>query len=140
MSLAELEATVVKEFVPEDEIARANLELLGLRKKFSMEAHIKKFKKLASITKIRLRMAYIYIFSSLPASYKQEFHKKYPAGYPPEGTALPYVFEFARTLTVASQWQSYGHKRYEVNNNLDRAEGKTPTIFGFCEGQKDRVL
>ena len=111
-SITELQDAMMKEFVPPDEKARAQLELMDLKMKESMNIHIARFKKLAEITSVPLKEAYMLFFMSMPAKYKQELHKKYPTGSPPTDVEMSDVYEHARTLAVAMQWisgkRSYG--------------------------------
>ena len=110
-SITELQDAMMKEFVPPDEKARAPLELLELKMKESMDSHIARFKKLAEITSVPLKEAYMLFFVNMAAKYKQEFHKKYPTGSPPTDVEMFDVYEHDRTLAVAMQWTS-GERSY----------------------------
>lgn len=76
--------------------------------------------------------AYIFFFMSLPARYKQDFHRKFPSGSPPPDVDMSDVYEHARTLSVALQWtdekketvnQTKGH--YSVGKETRKNDERT---------------
>ncbi len=111
-TVAELQAAMIKEFVPADEKARAKMDLMNIEMKASMDAHIAKFQELVEICSTPLSEAYLFFFMSLQPNYKQEFTKKYPTGEP---ESMQEVYEHARTLELSMKWTKSNKESIDKN-------------------------
>lgn len=102
-SMSELQDAMIKEFIPPDEKARAKKKLMTLKLLKTVEQYILSFRDLVDICGTPLSESYLFFFTGLPDEYKQEFTKKYPTAEPPD---MLEVYEHARTLEMAQQWNS----------------------------------
>lgn len=124
--MSELRAAMLRQFVPTDEQARARNRLMDLQMKprTTLESHINTFEDLMEICETPLNESYGYFFRSLPGYFKEELHKKFPAGVPPqEDTNLERVFEVVRTLDVARAWNAQSSKSTNEHNSFKGQHG-----------------
>lgn len=103
-SIEALQRSMIKEFVPPHEQARAKVRLMEIKMKGSMDSHVSKFKKLIEITAVLENEEYIFFFMSLPGNFKQNFSEKYPAGVPPQKGCMRAVYDDARNWALALKW------------------------------------
>ncbi len=107
MNIAALQASMIKEFVPPDEKARAKIKLMNCHMKGSVDKHITYFPDLVEIYGTPLSETYIIFFMILPVSHKEVLKKRFTTEDPED---MLTVNEFVRTVDRARQWTSKDSK------------------------------
>lgn len=115
----ELQTAMLREFVPQNERARAKARLMKIKQSSTMDSYISSFRDLVELCETPLSEAYLFFFNGLTDRFKEEFCKKYPTGEPND---LQEVYDHARVLDLAKQWSS---------GNMDtRPKDRRPDIKG----------
>ena len=107
-TVRDLQLAMFKEFLPAGEKVRAKTRLMEHKLGKSVDWYVSTFRDLVEICRTTSSEAYLFFFNGLTDAFKEEFAKKYPTGEP---TCLQDVYEHARTLEIAMQWNSKSTKR-----------------------------
>lgn len=103
-TIAELEACMLKEFVPPDEQSRAKVQLMELKMKGSMDKHVQKFESLIEVANVPTNEEYLLFFMSIPAKFKEKLSEKYPSGDPPTEGGMSTVYTDLRNWAISMKW------------------------------------
>lgn len=98
---------------------KARVKLMNFKMIGPIYALISRFQYLVEICSTPLFESYLFFFSGLPSSYKQEFTKLDPKGEP---KATLDVFEHARTFDLSLHWARQDDKAQKP----DRKKKPTP--------------
>lgn len=78
----ELQAAMLKEFVPSNEKARAQLKLMTFKMRGTIDKHIEEFVDLIEICDTPTREAYAFFFMSVPQYLKGKLSEEFPESDP----------------------------------------------------------
>ena len=125
--VSDLQEAMSKEFVPADEKARAKTKLMKHKLIRSVESYVSTFRDLVEICRTPRSEAYLFFFTGLSDELKEEFTKKHPTGEP---ASLQEVYEHARTLEMAMQWNRKSTKHGTDRSNKS-GNGLAPSKKGY---------
>lgn len=112
-TLEELKNEMMKEFVPSNEKAKAQLKLLTFKMRSSLDNHIEDFRELVEICNTPIREAYAFFFMSLPQYLKGKMAEEFPESDP---CNMYEVFKCARKYEIAEKWASGSQNTKKENN------------------------
>lgn len=118
----ELQAAMLKEFVPSNEKARAQLKLMTFKMRGTIDKHIEEFVDLIEICDTPTREAYAFFFMSVPQYLKGKLSEEFPESDPAD---ISDVYKCARKHEIAEKWASgkqESNKQSSPNTNTEKNE------------------
>lgn len=119
-TIDELKEAMIKEFVPSNEKAKAQLKLLTFKMRNNLEKHIEDFTDLIETCDTPTSEAYSFFFMSLPQYLEGKLSEAFPESDPDD---IREVFKCARKFEMAENWAT-GKQDYPTEKKQSKFLGK----------------
>lgn len=122
-TLDALQTAMLREFVPSNEKAKAQLKLMTFKMKSSIDKHIDDFTDLVEICETPTREAYSFFFMSVPQYLKGKLAEEFPESDPSQ---MRDVYKCARKHEIAEKWATGKQDGHEKSDRAPSNADKTP--------------
>jgi len=120
-NLKELQEAMLKEFVPSNEKARAQLKLMTFKMRGTIDKHIEEFMELIETCSTPTREAYEFFFMSVSQYLKGKLSEEFPESDPSD---MRDVYRCARKHEIAEKWASGKQENTKPHNNGSSSDNK----------------